>query len=80
MPGVPAETQVMAFDLAGLAVSAGSACSSGKVAPSHVLTAMGLSEQLAREAVRFSLGWGSKPADIDKAIEVWTGFWARKRK
>jgi len=80
MPGVPAETQVMAFDLAGLAVSAGSACSSGKVAPSHVLTAMGLPEQAAREAVRFSLGWGSKPADIDRAIEIWAGFWARKRK
>ena len=80
MPGVPAETQVMAFDLAGLAVSAGSACSSGKVTPSHVLTAMGLPEQAAREAVRFSLGWGSKAADVDRAIEIWSGFWGRKRK
>lgn len=80
MPGVPAETQVMAFDLDGLAVSAGSACSSGKVTPSHVLTAMGLSEEAAREAVRFSLGWNTTPADIDRAIKVWTGFWTRKRK
>lgn len=80
MPGVPAETQVMAFDLAGLAVSAGSACSSGKVTPSHVLSAMGLPETVAREAVRFSLGWDSKAADIDRAIEIWSGFWTRKRK
>jgi cysteine desulfurase len=78
MPGVPAETQVMAFDLAGLAVSAGSACSSGKVTPSHVLTAMGLSPAAAREAVRFSLGWATTAADIDHAIAVWTGLRQRK--
>lgn len=79
MPGVPAETQVMALDLAGVAVSAGSACSSGKVTPSHVLTAMGLPEQAAREAIRFSLGWASSPADIDHAIEAWSKLWRRKR-
>lgn len=80
MPGVPAETQVMALDLAGVAVSAGSACSSGKVTPSHVLTAMGLPEQAAREAVRFSLGWASKPEDIERAAAAWMALWQRKAK
>jgi cysteine desulfurase len=80
MPGVPAETQVMALDLAGVAVSAGSACSSGKVTPSHVLLAMGLPEAAAREAVRFSLGWASTAADVDRALEAWTVLWRRKRK
>jgi cysteine desulfurase len=80
MPGVPAETQVMALDLAGVAVSAGSACSSGKVTPSHVLTAMGLPEQAAREAVRFSLGWASSEADIDRAAAAWIALWQRKSK
>lgn len=79
MPGVPAETQVMALDLAGVAVSAGSACSSGKVTPSHVLTAMGLPEQAAREAIRFSLGWASSPANVDHAIEAWSRLWRRKQ-
>jgi cysteine desulfurase len=80
MPGVPAETQVMALDLAGVAVSAGSACSSGKVTPSHVLTAMGLPEPAAREAVRFSLGWASTAADVDRAVAAWSSLWQRKRK
>jgi len=80
MPGVPAETQVMALDLAGVAVSAGSACSSGKVTPSHVLTAMGLPEQAAREAIRFSLGWASTEEDVARAIDAWTRLLQRKRK
>ncbi len=80
MPGVPAETQVMALDLAGVAVSAGSACSSGKVTPSHVLTAMGLPERAAREAIRFSLGWASTEEDVARAIDAWTRLWQRKRK
>jgi len=80
MPGVPAETQVMALDLAGVAVSAGSACSSGKVTPSHVLTGMGLPEQAAREAVRFSLGWASTEADIDRAAAAWIALQARRMK
>lgn len=80
MPGVPAETQVMALDLAGVAVSAGSACSSGKVTPSHVLTAMGLPEQAAREAIRFSLGWASSPEDVQRAITAWSKLWQRKQK
>ena len=56
LPDISAETLLMALDLAGIAVSSGSACSSGKVAPSHVLTAMGVSSELARGALRVSLG------------------------
>lgn len=80
MPGVPAETQVMALDLAGIAVSAGSACSSGKVTPSHVLTGMGLPGAAAREAIRFSLGWATTERDIDRAAAAWAALWERKRK
>jgi cysteine desulfurase len=70
-PGVAAETLVMALDLAGAAVSAGSACSSGKVAASHVLQAMGLGEHLAGQAVRVSAGWDTTDADVDAFIEIW---------
>lgn len=80
LPGLPAETQVMALDLAGVAVSAGSACSSGKVAPSHVLTAMGLPEQAAREALRFSLGWATTPEDIERAAAAWRTLADKKLK
>lgn len=71
MPGVAAETQVMAFDLAGIAVSAGAACSSGKVQASRVLQAMGLGEDLAGCAVRVSFGWSTTEAEIDRFIEAW---------
>ena len=63
LPGARAETQVIALDLAGLAVSAGSACSSGKVSRSHVLDAMGLGD-LAGQAIRVSLPWNTTDADI----------------
>ncbi len=79
MPGVAAELQVMAFDLAGIAVSAGAACSSGKMRPSHVLQAMGQSEQAAREAVRFSFGWTSQPEDAGRAAQAWIALYRRKR-
>ena len=59
VPGLKAETAVIGFDLAGIAVSSGSACSSGKVQPSHVLEAMGLGPELAQGAVRLSLGWST---------------------
>jgi len=65
-PGVEAATLVIALDLAGVAVSSGSACSSGKVAPSHVLAAMGAPSALAKGAIRVSLGWGSSAADVDR--------------
>jgi len=64
LPGVRAETQVIALDLAGIAVSVGAACSSGKVRQSHVLAAMGLGE-LAGQAIRVSLPWNATRADID---------------
>lgn len=78
MPGVPAETQLMALDLAGVAVSAGAACSSGKLAPSHVLRAMGVSEAAAGEAIRISLGWTTEEADIDAFLTAWGALWRRK--
>lgn len=70
-PGLNAETAVIAFDLAGMAVSSGAACSSGKVAPSHVLRAMGVDAETARGAIRVSLGWNSSRADIDAFLAVW---------
>jgi cysteine desulfurase len=71
LPGLKAETQVMALDLAGVAVSAGSACSSGKVTASHVLRAMGADESLAGSAIRVSLGWASTPRDVDRFLAAW---------
>ncbi|MBX9647086.1 MAG: cysteine desulfurase [Xanthobacteraceae bacterium] len=71
VPGLRAETAVIGFDLAGIAVSSGSACSSGKVQPSHVLDAMGFSRDLAQGAVRLSLGWSTSEADIDLTLEAW---------
>ena len=70
-PGLKAETAVIGFDLAGIAVSSGSACSSGKVQPSHVLEAMGFGREMAQGAVRLSLGWSSCEADIDRCLEAW---------
>jgi len=71
VPGLKAETAVIGFDLGGIAVSSGSACSSGKVQPSHVLEAMGFGKELAQGAVRLSLGWSTSEADIDLALQAW---------
>ncbi len=71
MPGQAAETLVIKLDLAGFAVSAGAACSSGKVGASHVLTAMGLAPEIANNAIRLSLGWNSSEADVTAFLEVW---------
>ncbi|MCJ9731699.1 cysteine desulfurase family protein, partial [Bradyrhizobium sp. PRIMUS42] len=70
-PGLKAETAVIGFDLEGVAVSSGSACSSGKVQPSHVLSAMGYDPVVAQGAVRLSLGWSTEPEDINRALEAW---------
>ncbi|MCP3408283.1 cysteine desulfurase family protein [Bradyrhizobium sp. CCGB01] len=70
-PGLKAETAVIGFDLEGVAVSSGSACSSGKVQPSHVLSAMGYDATIAQGAVRLSLGWSTEPDDINRALEAW---------
>ena len=77
MPGVSNETQVMALDLEGFAVSAGAACSSGKVGASHVLLAMGAGDRAAGEAVRVSLGPGLTEEDIDAFAEAWNRLAAR---
>ena len=71
VPGLRAETAVIGFDLAGIGVSSGSACSSGKVQPSHVLQAMGFGPELAQGAVRLSLGWSTSETEIDSALEAW---------
>jgi cysteine desulfurase len=76
LPGVAAATQVMALDLAGIAVSAGAACSSGKVAASHVLRAMGLGA-LAGEAIRVSLPWNTTPSDIDAFATAYAAMASR---
>jgi cysteine desulfurase len=71
IPGGKAETLVIAFDLDGVAVSSGAACSSGKVAPSHVLAAMGVEPVLARGAIRVSLGPTTTDAEVDRFLNVW---------
>ncbi len=75
-PDIDAETMVMSFDLESVAISAGSACSSGRMEPSRVITAMGFPE-LARHAVRLSLGWSTGPEDCDAAVRAWTNIDAR---
>jgi cysteine desulfurase len=70
--GLRAETAVIGFDLAGVAVSSGSACSSGKVQPSHVLAAMGVDPALARGAIRVSTGYATKDEDIERFLSAWT--------
>jgi cysteine desulfurase len=79
MPGVSNQTQLIEFDLAGIAVSTGSACSSGKVGPSHVLAAMGVPAAEAAGAIRVSLGWASTAADVQRFAQVWSRLYARTR-
>jgi len=74
LPGMESEIQIMALDLAGIGVSAGAACSSGKVRPSHVLAAMGLPESVARTAIRISLGRDTDDAVIDRLLAAWTAL------
>jgi cysteine desulfurase len=70
-PGLKAETAVIGFDLQGIAVSSGSACSSGKVQASHVLQAMGFPQSSGAGAVRLSLGWSTSETEIDLCLEAW---------
>jgi cysteine desulfurase len=77
MPGVKAETQVMALDLAGLCVSAGAACSSGKVHRSAVLLAMGVEDAVAETAIRISCGWNTESDDIERLIAAWRDLYIR---
>ncbi len=78
IPGLSAETALIALDLDGVAVSSGSACSSGKVRPSHVLAAMGVDETLARGGLRVSFGWSSKDEDVDAAVASLRRLMARR--
>ena len=79
MPGVPAETQVIALDFDGVMVSAGAACSSGKVGPSHVLAAMGTPPEIAGTTIRVSLGWATTGVDVAHFIDAWTALYRRTR-
>jgi cysteine desulfurase len=76
---VEGEAVLMALDLAGIAASSGSACTSGSLEPSHVLTAMGISEELARGSLRVTLGKDNTPAEIDRFLDVLPGVIARLR-
>jgi cysteine desulfurase len=71
VPGIKAETAVIALDLDGIAVSSGAACSSGKVQPSHVLAAMGVGAPLAQGAIRVSLGPTTSESEVDRFLDAW---------
>ena len=71
VPGIKAETAIIAFDLNGIAVSSGSACSSGKVQTSHVLTAMGADPALVRGGLRVSLGWSTTETEVEHFLGTW---------
>jgi len=79
VPGAKAETLVIGLDLAGVAVSAGSACSSGKVEASHVLRAMGVADELAQGAIRLSLGFATKRDDIERFLSAYAELIKRLR-
>ena len=80
VPGMKAETAIIAFDLNGIALSSGSACSSGKVQASHVLAAMGVEPELARGALRVSLGWTTTEADVENLLNALTKVVSSLRK
>jgi cysteine desulfurase len=79
IPGVPGESALVLLDVAGIAISIGSACAAGAAAPSHVLLAMGRDRTAARSGLRFSLGWTSTAAEVDRCLEVLPGVIARIR-
>jgi cysteine desulfurase len=79
-PGVAAATLLIALDLAGVAVSSGSACSSGKVTPSHVLAGMGIEPGLAAGAIRVSFGWASRDEDVDRFVAAFAEAMAGLRR
>jgi len=79
MPGVSSASQLVQFDLGGISISAGSACSSGSMKPSHVLEAMHVPPELAASVVRVSFGPSTSEADIERFLEVWRGIANRSR-
>lgn len=74
MPQLSAQAQLMRFDMAGIAVSQGSACSSGTMKRSHVLTAMGVADEIADRTIRISFGWTTTRAEVERFCEVWLGM------
>ena len=79
MPGVPGAAQMMQLDLAGIAVTAGSACASGSLKTSHVLTAMGWDEEQAREVIRVSFGPQTRESDVDALLDQWAQMYGKRR-
>ena len=79
-PGVDGEALLFSMDMEGIAVSTGSACTTGEVEPSHVLIAMGISPNVAQSSIRFSMGWGTTEEDIDHVINVLPSIIGRLRK
>ncbi|HEX8620764.1 MAG TPA: aminotransferase class V-fold PLP-dependent enzyme, partial [Allosphingosinicella sp.] len=79
MPGVPGAAQMMQLDLAGIAVTAGSACASGSLKTSHVLTAMGWPEEAAREVIRVSFGPQTRESDVDALLGQWSAMYGKRR-
>lgn len=79
MPGVNQETQLIAFDLEGIAVSAGTACTSGKIEPSHVLIAMGYDSEIAGQAIRVSFGPCVTQGDVEHLVAAWKRLYERTR-
>jgi cysteine desulfurase len=79
MPGVPGAAQMMQLDLAGIAVTAGSACASGSLKTSHVLTAMGWPEEAAREVIRVSFGPQTRASDVDALLGEWRALFGKRR-
>jgi cysteine desulfurase len=77
LPGIAANTQLMNLDIEGIAVSSGSACSSGTVKPSHVLEAMGAGPALSSHALRISMGWATTPAELERLAEAWLKMYDR---
>lgn len=80
LKNVTGETQVMAMDLSGVAVSSGSACSSGKVKSSHVLKAMNLPDSVVGSALRISLGWNTQAGDVEKCLNAWRDLFLQTRR
>lgn len=78
-PGWAAEKQVLAMDLSNIAIGSGSACSSGKVEPSHVLKAMGANTEQTKSAIRISMGWQTKQTDVQTLIKTWQGLYQKQQ-
>ncbi|MDP9367543.1 MAG: aminotransferase class V-fold PLP-dependent enzyme, partial [Chloroflexota bacterium] len=70
LPGIQGETVLLSLDMQGIAASAGSACSVGNSQPSHVLQAMGLSDERIRSSLRFTVGWSNTSQQIDETVDV----------